>query len=62
MFLVHDVKLFHQYHHKLMQGSGFKFYFIMQGIAIINTIGAMLFGWSPLTIKIIKVCQIFPLG
>ena len=44
IFLVHEMKLFHQYHHNVMQGSGFKFYFIMQGIAIINTIGAMLFG------------------
>ena len=58
MFLVHEMKLFHQYHHNVMQGSGLKFYFIMQGIAIINTIGEM-FAWSPLTSKIIKVCQTF---
>ena len=51
MFLVHEMKLFHQYHHNVMQGSGFRFYLIMQGIAIINTIGAILFGWSSLTSK-----------
>ena len=44
MFLVHEMKLFHQYHHSVMQGSGFRFSLIMQGIAIINTIGAILSG------------------
>ena len=51
MFLVHEMKLFHQYHHNVMQGSGFRFSLIMQGIAIINTIGAILSGWSSLTSK-----------
>ena len=44
MFLVYEMKLFHQYHHNVMQGSGFRFSLIMQGIAIINTIGAILSG------------------
>ena len=51
MFLVHEMKLFHQYHHNVMQGSGFRFYLIMQGLAIINTIVAILFGWSSLISK-----------
>ena len=51
MFLVHEMKLFHQYHHNVIRGSGFRFYLIMQGIAIINTIGTILFGWSSLTSK-----------
>ena len=51
MFLVHEMKLFHQYHHNVMQGSGFRFSLIMQGIAIINTIGAILSGWSSLISK-----------
>ena len=51
IFLIHEMKLFHQYHHNVMQGSRFRFYLIMQGIAIINTIGAILFAWSSLTSK-----------
>ena len=51
MFLVYEMKLFHQYHHNVMQGSGFRFSLIMQGIAVINTIGAILSGWSSLTSK-----------
>ena len=51
MFLIHEMKLFHQYHHNVMQGSGFRFYLIMQGLAIINTIVAILFGRSSLISK-----------